>query len=60
MASGPLVDDGIIHTDGSTILAGDDKSGIAAIMGSNQGDQRTEYSVPQYRDLIYRSVKKVV
>lgn len=28
----PLVDDGIIHTDGSTILAGDDKSGIAAIM----------------------------
>ena len=28
----PLIDDGIIHTDGSTILSGDDKSGIAAIM----------------------------
>lgn len=28
----PLIDDGVIHTDGSTILAGDDKSGIAAIM----------------------------
>ena len=28
----PLIDDGIIHTGGSTILSGDDKSGIAAIM----------------------------
>ena len=28
----PVIKDGIIGTDGSTILAGDDKSGIAAIM----------------------------
>lgn len=28
----PIIEDGVIHTDGSTILAGDDKSGIAAIM----------------------------
>ena len=28
----PIITDGLIHTDGSTILAGDDKSGIAAIM----------------------------
>ncbi len=28
----PIVTDGVIHTDGSTILAGDDKGGIAAIM----------------------------
>lgn len=28
----PIVEDGVIRTDGSTILAGDDKSGIAAIM----------------------------
>ena len=28
----PIITDGVIHTDGSTILAGDDKSGIAAIM----------------------------
>lgn len=28
----PIVEDGVIHTDGSTILAGDDKSGIAGIM----------------------------
>ena len=27
-----MIKDGIIGTDGSTILAGDDKSGIAAIM----------------------------
>lgn len=28
----PIVEDGVIHTDGSTILGGDDKSGVAAIM----------------------------
>ena len=28
----PIITDGVIHTDGSTILAGDDKSGIAANM----------------------------
>lgn len=28
----PIIEDGVIRTDGSTILAGDDKSGIAAIM----------------------------
>lgn len=28
----PSVTDGVIHSDGTTILAGDDKSGIAAIM----------------------------
>lgn len=28
----PLIDDGVIHTDGSTILAGDDKSGVAGII----------------------------
>ena len=28
----PIVENGIIHTDGSTILGADDKSGIAAIM----------------------------
>lgn len=28
----PLIDNGIIHTDGSTILAADDKSGIAGVV----------------------------
>lgn len=28
----PIITDGLIHTDGSTILAGDDKCGVAAIM----------------------------
>lgn len=28
----PIVEDGVIHTDGSTVLGGDDKSGVAAIM----------------------------
>ncbi len=28
----PVIEDGVIKTDGTTILAGDDKSGIAAIM----------------------------
>ncbi|MCI8454577.1 MAG: M20/M25/M40 family metallo-hydrolase [Lachnospiraceae bacterium] len=28
----PIIEDGVIRTDGSTILAGDDKSGIASIM----------------------------
>ncbi len=28
----PIVTDGVIHTDGSTILGGDDKSGVAAII----------------------------
>ena len=28
----PIVENGIIHTDGSTILGADDKSGVAAIM----------------------------
>lgn len=28
----PIIEDGVIRTDGSTILAGDDKSGIAAIV----------------------------
>ena len=28
----PIITDGVIHTDGSTILGGDDKSGIAAIV----------------------------
>lgn len=28
----PIITDGVIHTDGSTILAGDDKCGIAAVM----------------------------
>lgn len=28
----PIIEDGVIRTDGSTILAGDDKSGIAGIM----------------------------
>ncbi|MCI7794891.1 MAG: M20/M25/M40 family metallo-hydrolase [Lachnospiraceae bacterium] len=28
----PIITDGLIHTDGSTILAGDDKCGIASIM----------------------------
>ena len=28
----PIITDGVIHTDGSTILGGDDKSGVAAII----------------------------
>lgn len=28
----PVITDGVIHTDGSTVLGGDDKSGIAAIV----------------------------
>lgn len=28
----PIIEDGVIHTDGSTILGGDDKSGVAAII----------------------------
>ena len=28
----PIVENGIVHTDGSTILGGDDKAGVAAIM----------------------------
>ncbi len=28
----PIITDGVIHTDGSTILGGDDKSGIAAVI----------------------------
>ena len=28
----PIITDGVVHTDGSTILAGDDKCGVASIM----------------------------
>ena len=32
----PIITDGVVHTDGSTILAGDDKCGVAAIMEAVQ------------------------
>ncbi len=32
----PIVEDGIIKTDGTTVLGGDDKAGIAAIMEASK------------------------
>lgn len=45
----PILSDGVIHTDGSTILSSDDKSGICAIM-------ETLYTVKE-RGLPHRSVE---
>lgn len=44
----PIIEDGVIRTDGSTILAGDDKSGIAAIMEALR--------VIKEKELLHRSV----